>query len=104
MHKNDNMGNDSNKNKDTILHLAEQESRIFKAGVSGKYKKKLIARIGFILIGLPFLSLFLISYLTIKDLMSAKSSNEALASVLLSAVFFAFGLIGVALIRHALKK
>jgi hypothetical protein len=104
MQKSSNEENNSSDNKDTILRLAGQEGKIFKAGASGKYKKNLITRIGFILIGLPFFTFFGIGYLTVKDLMSASNFGEVLTSILLAVVFFVFGLIGVALIRHALKK
>jgi hypothetical protein len=90
--------------KDTIIRLATQEGRIFKAGASGKYQKSPLTRIGFILLGLPFLTFFLLSYMAIKDLKFANNLGEVFTPCLVAVVCFAFGLIGILMIRQAFKK
>ena len=94
----------SKEEKDYILRLAKQEGKIFKKGASGKYQKTPLTRIGFILVGLPFLSCFLISYKMVESLRLAPNFGRGLLIGLSAIGMFAFGLIGVVLLRHAIKK
>jgi len=102
--ENENREITSKDEKDTIIRLATQEGRIFKAGASGKYQKTPVTRIGFILLGLPFLTFFFIGYMAIRDLKFANNLGEFFTPCLVAVVCFALGLIGILMIKQAFKK